>query len=329
MFKNREEYLCLSAMLRAREPKLLNAERAGRMLDAPGYEEAAKLLSDCGYEDMSRMSIKEVEAALNNHRKEIFDEVSRLCPDREITGIFSMKYDYHNAKVIIKSEAMGISSGRLFSEGGRISPLQLEQLYAEEKYSSMPGKLGEAMAQAKALLARTSNPQLADFLLDRFYFGEVNAAAKESGNAFLQGYAAVLTDTANLKSAVRTMRMGKNGDFLRQALIPGGSVDADRVAAADKDGLAALYASTELEKAAALAAQAAQGEAMTAFELECDNAVNTYLKKAKLISFGSESVTAYLAAVENEITAVRMILTGRLAGVSSDVIRERLRDMYA
>ena len=40
-------------------------------------------------------------------------------------------------------------------------------------------------------------------------------------------------------------------------------------------------------------------------------------------------MTAYLAAVENEITAVRMILTGRLAGVKSEAIRERLRDLYA
>ena len=54
-----------------------------------------------------------------------------------------------------------------------------------------------------------------------------------------------------------------------------------------------------------------------------------YLKGAKLISYGPEAVIAYLAAVEGEITAVRMILTGRLAGIAPQVIRERLRDLYA
>ena len=44
---------------------------------------------------------------------------------------------------------------------------------------------------------------------------------------------------------------------------------------------------------------------------------------------GEEPVIAYQAAVENEITAVRMILTGRLAGIAPGVIRERLRDLYA
>ena len=67
----------------------------------------------------------------------------------------------------------------------------------------------------------------------------------------------------------------------------------------------------------------------TEFELECDNAVNEYLKGAKLVSFGPEAVVAYIAAVEGEITAVRMILTGRLAGIAPQTIRERLRDLYA
>ena len=45
--------------------------------------------------------------------------------------------------------------------------------------------------------------------------------------------------------------------------------------------------------------------------------------------FGEEAVLAYLAAVETEITAVRMILTGKLAGIAPQTIRERLRDLYA
>ena len=39
-------------------------------------------------------------------------------------------------------------------------------------------------------------------------------------------------------------------------------------------------------------------------------------------------MAAYLAAKENEFTAVRIIMTGRLADLSADVIRERLRECY-
>ena len=146
----------------------------------------------------------------------------------------------------------------------------------------------------------------------------------------MAGYARLLIDTANLKSAVRTLRMGKDAGFMSEALVKNGSIDTDRILdASDKESLASLYSKTKLEAAAALGVEAIDGGNLTAFELACDNAVNSYLRSAKLVSFGSEPVTAYLAAVESEITAVRMILTGRLAGIKPEAIKERLRDMYA
>ena len=99
------------------------------------------------------------------------------------------------------------------------------------------------MAEAKAVLARTANPQLSDFVLDKAYFAELRAAADKVDSPFLKGYTEILADSANLKSAVRTLRMGKNQDFLAEVLVDGGSVSVQRIAeAADKESLAALYA---------------------------------------------------------------------------------------
>ena len=330
MSNKKEAYLCVSAMLRAREPKLLNNEKAERMLDAASYEDAAKILTDCGYPDMSQMGADEVEQTLAERRSAIFDELGKLVPDRELVDLFKLKYDYHNAKAIIKAEAMGSDCRRLLSDSGRIPGQRLLEIYNEDKRILMPEKLANAIYEAKAVLARTSNPQLSDFVLDKAYFAEVKAAADKVASPFLKGYAAILVDSANLKSAVRTLRMGKNQDFLAEVLIPDGNVGTQRIiGAADKESLAALYAHSKLEKAAALGADALAGGSMTDFELACDNAVNEYLRGAKLVSYGCEPVAAYLAAVEGEIQAVRMILTGRLAGVKPQTIRERLRELYA
>ena len=317
-------------MLRAREPRLLNNERAERMLDAASFEDAAKLLTDCGYPDMSQMTAGEVEQALAERRAAIFDEIEKLSPDRELTELFRLKYDYHNAKAIIKAEAIGSDAARLLSDAGRIGGARLLELYNEERYSLLPPLLGKAMAEAKAVLARTANPQLSDFVLDRAFFAELRDVAERVDSDYLRGYAAILADSANLKSAVRTLRMGKNQDFLAEVLVEGGSISSQRIlAAGDRESLAALYAHTPLERAAALGAEALAGGGMTAFERACDNAVNAYLRAAKLVSYGPEAVAAYLAAVEGELQALRMILTGRLAGVKPQAIRERLRELYA
>ena len=78
-----------------------------------------------------------------------------------------------------------------------------------------------------------------------------------------------------------------------------------------------------------LGAEAMMGGQLSDFELECDNAVSAYLSQAKTKPFGIEPAAEYLALLESEITAARMILTGRLAGIEPEVIRERLRDINA
>ena len=328
MQTKREDYLFLSAALRAREPRMLSRDRAERMLDAPSFSECARMLTDCGYEDMSQMSAAEIDRALSRSRAEIFRELALQPPARALVDFFRVKYDYHNAKVVLKAEATGSEPLPMMSESGRLAPEALLSAYREERAGDMPARLAKAMAEGKEILARTANPQLADFTLDRVCFEELAAIAEDRGE-FLRGYVAVMADSTNLKSAVRTIRMGKTPDFLRLALVPGGRVDAERFAAAGGEGLPALFNGSPLADAAALGAAAAEGGGMTAFEQSCDNAVMAYLRGAKLVSFGEEPVVAYLAGVENEITAVRMILTGMLAGIAPQSIRERLRDLYA
>ena len=325
---NKEAYLCLSAMLRAREPRMLTADRAARMLDSSGIDESVKLLADCGYEDLGGLNAAGIDAALSARRAAILDELEKLVPDKPLVELFRLKYDYHNAKAVLKGEAAGVDPLRLMSASGRVAPEKLKTAYDEERSTDLPPVLGAAMVEAGITLARTANPQLADFELDAAYFAEMKAIADELDNPFLSGYVRLLIDTANLKGAVRTARMHKSADFLSSVLIKGGA-DIDRIAAADGDALAAIFAHTPLEKAAAAGAEAIAGGSMTAFELLCDNAVNEYLRAAKLVSYGPEVVAAYIAAVENETTAVRMILTGLLAGVDAETIRERLRDLYA
>ena len=330
MANKQDAYLCLTAMLRVRETRLLTAEKAQRMLDAPSFEEAAKLLTDCGYPDMAQSRADEIEAVLAKRRDDAFTELSGLAPDKAIVTAFRVKYDYHNVKAVLKAEALGHEPERLLTRSGRLAPEALLSAYREGRYADLPNTLGKAMEEARGVLARTANPQLADLILDEACFAEMKAAAEEADCPFLAGYVRLLIDSTNLKSAVRTLRMHKDADFLQRVLLEGGEVSPARIAAAgDREALAALFQNGKLAHAAALGAEAAAGASQTAFERACDNAVNAYLRDAKLVGFGSEPLVAYLAAVEGELTAVRMILTGRLAGIAPETILERLHDLYA
>ena len=49
---------------------------------------------------------------------------------------------------------------------------------------------------------------------------------------------------------------------------------------------------------------------------------------AKRFPFGVEAVIGYLVAKEIEFTAVRVIMSGKMAGIDGDTIRQRLREAY-
>lgn len=319
-------------MLAAREARMLSEERMQRMLDAPTADEAAKVLEECGYGDLAGLSAKEANAALEAHIAALFTEVENMVPEQELVQMFRLKYDYHNAKTLMKAQAAGTDGSALLSQRGTVPARVLAEAFVGEDYREVPPALAEAVQDAAGILARTANPQLADFAMDRAYFAQLLALAQAvNDGGFSAGYVQLQIDGANLRAAVRTRRMGKDAEFLKTALIPGGTLGTDRVLAAfeSAEALAALYHMTWLEQAASAGAAAMGGGSLTAFELLCDNALLNYVREAKLRSFGAAHVCAYLAAMENEITAARMILTGRLSGLESGVIRERLRETYA
>ncbi len=325
------DYLYLTSALRAKEPKMLTKDRMEHMLDAPSFDEAAKLLMDCGYVDMSGMDAVGVEKTLSAHRAEAFEEIRALIPEQSVLDAFCLKYDYHNAKVLIKAESANIDGKYLLSDSGMVPIETLINAYHAEDYDVLPKILAKSLEEARSVIKRTENAQLADFVLDRAYFAEMKETAEKLYSPFLLNYVNLMIDGANLRTAVRTLRMGRDIDFLRGALIDGGNVDAEQLAEAaySDDNFASLFSSSEYREAALLGAEAAHGGRLTEFEKSCDNALINYFSEARYTSFGAQPVIAYIGALENEITSARMILSGKLSGVKPSLIRERLREISA
>ena len=328
---NETNYLAITAMLAARTSGMLSAERLERMIAASSEDEAVKVLEECGYGDLTGMTMSERSEALEKRLAEVFDELEHMVPEPELVQMFRLKYDFHNIKTVIKSHGAGVSGGEILSKRGSIPAEVVEEAFVSDDYTEIPSDLAEPMQEAAGILARTSNPQLADFALDKAYFAELTRLVQDlSDEGFAKTYVKLMIDSANLRSTVRTRRMGKDSDFLSLALVDGGEINAQSVLTADSgEALAELYRPTRLAAAAEAGSAAMNGGSLTAFERTCDNALLDYVKEAKRMRFGAAHVVSYLAAMENEATAARMILSGRMAGLKPDTIRERMREAYA
>jgi V/A-type H+-transporting ATPase subunit C len=244
--------------------------------------------------------------------------------------MFMLKYDYHNVKALVKSMGANTDASGILSSSGRVSSKALTEAFITGDRKELPAGLQDAMSEGVGTLSRTLNPQISDINADKHYFAELSELALSTGDTLITGYARLLIDSANLRTFARVSRAGKTREFLENALIGGGNVQVRDILELypDGDGLEALFGNGELVKAAALAKGVISGGAQTQFELGCDNAVRTYADRMRFVPFGKSVLLKYLLAVDWEMTAIRMILSGRLLGVQPDTIRERMREAY-
>lgn len=324
------DFLSLTARVRARENDLLTGERRERMLDARTDEEVGKVLSECGYDVPEDLGPAAVNTVLARAREALFRELRGACPQPALVEVFQIKYDYHNAKVLLKAAAVGEEAGRLLMAGGRYDPRAMAEDLPRGELRDYSLPFRRAVEEAEAALSQRKAPREADFLLDRACYEEMTAAARESGSAFLQGYVRLAIDGVNLRTAARCARMGAGTEVLSAALLPGGNVDRETFLSAKGSELADRFAATPLEEAARLAGNLSNrgGGSVTPLEKACDDALNAYLAQARRVAFGEQPVVGYLCAREAEAAAIRTILSGRRAGLGAEAIRERLRESY-
>lgn len=323
------DYLTISARVRVLENSLLTRERRERMVDARSDEEAVKILTECGYAEPEDLSANAVNGVLNQARAALFDDLAKSVPQPSLVDVFRIKYDYHNAKALLKAEALGENAKRLLMPGGRYEPDLLAEDFHRGDMEGFSETFRTAVDAAQDALAEEKDPQKSDLILDRACYAEMAAAATDCGSEFLQGYVRLSVDTVNLRTLVRCARMGVPAVQAAKDLLPGGNVDVQTVADANQEAWAKLFPA-ELHKAAEIGATAAVpgGESLTAFERACDNALVAYLSQAKRIPFGEQPVVGYLCAREAEATAIRTILSLHKAGAGAETIRERLRESY-
>ncbi|MBR6951315.1 MAG: V-type ATPase subunit [Oscillospiraceae bacterium] len=323
------DYLFLSSYIHARETHLLSAEDLERMVSAPSKIEVGRVLEEAGYEGIVGASIPALERKLTEKRLEFYRELDSMAPDPAVLDIFRAKYDYHNAKAVIKGLAQNRTGTRSLSDLGRIPAREMMEAIVRDDTDALPEILAGSVAQAREKLAKTGNAQAADQVMDNGYFREITALAASTGSKGAAGYVRLLADVTNLRTLVRIQRQKQPEHALRLSLVEGGSVSPEEVLAAAEAGRKPdeIFAGPELKQAAMAGTEAVSGGTLTEFERLCDSAMNAYCAEIRRESFGPATLIAYLHLLENEDQAVRIIVTSRAAGLRGDSVRERLRDV--
>jgi V/A-type H+-transporting ATPase subunit C len=139
-------------------------------------------------------------------------------------------------------------------------------------------------------------------------------------------YGELTVASADIKTAIRACRTGKDKQFLERALVKCESLDISRLADAAVDSLDSIY--EYLERTSYSDAIPEIKKSPSAFERWCDNRIIESIRPQIHNPFTIGPLAAYILARENEIKTVRIILSGKINDLAEESVRERVREMY-
>lgn len=311
------------ARIHYREMALLTKQDLEQLLACRSYDECLRSLKDKGW---GRGSERTGEAILEAEEEKIWELMGELTEDLSPFRVLMLPTDYNNLKAAIKCVDTSTEPVDVFLPGGTLEPEALLQCARESDFSSLPEHMRQAADEAHHLLLETGNGQLCDILLDKACLQAIQAEGKSSKEDLPARYAELTVAIADIKTAVRAAKTGKDQRFLETALAPCDSLNIQELTAAACKGSEALFEYLS----GTPYAQAAQElrESYSAFEKWCDNHVMEMILPEKSNFLGMGPLFAYVLARRSEIASVRIILSGKLNGLDETMIRQRVRDTY-
>ncbi|WP_322200831.1 V-type ATPase subunit [Acutalibacter intestini] len=318
-----DNYIYAVARVRSRELGLLGRQDVDQLMACRSYDECLRVLSDKGWGAGEGASS---EAVLAAEEEKTWAFIHELTDDLTPFQVLLFPTDYNNLKAAIKAVVTSVQPQDVFLPGGAVDPQLMLRCVREGDFTELPGRMAQAADDAYHTLLQTEDGQLCDVILDQACLADVLDCGRNSESDILEAYAEMLAATSNIKVAVRACKTGKSRAFLDMALAPCGSLDVAGLAVAACKGLDELFAYLAVTPYGEAAERLK--DSYSAFEKWCDDKVMDLVKEQKMNPFGIGPLFAYVIARRNEISTVRIILSGKLNELDDGMIRERLREMY-
>ena len=320
--------------IRILEKRLLTRNRLERMIEAQTPEEVLKLLGETEYsQDMADIhGSQDYEIILKRETERVFSIVRNMIKNTGIVDVLSLKYDYHNLKVLLKSKITGKDFSSLLMQAGTIDASKFKVKF-ETQSNDLPQEIMEAIDEVQKDFEENHNPQRIDIIVDKHYFRNLSRLAKEIDVKVITDYVEGLIDFQNMITLFRVQKQKRDARFLETVIFEGGTISKNKIVASINDNTDTILNKFKKEKLGTYLVRGLEAFSETKRLSELEKISDNYLmelnKESKYVVFGPEPLFTYLVAKEREINAVRMIMVSKINNISSDKIRERLRETYA
>lgn len=314
------------ARIHVLERDVLDADRIDRLLAASTYDEALRTLTEIGWTGVEG---GDIEAIATARVRDACVLVRQISPCPEATDCFLLRYDALNLKTLLKARCLG-QKAEFLSECGIYPVEMLEHAVLDHQYKKLPSVLADALNALEKKLSVREDALAIDVAVDKATFALIAEKLKKVDNAAVHTYFRMRADMLNAIILLRVLRMGQDRAFLREMLLPGGDIPDKRWRDTfDKpEGIVKLIAPYGRKVVSAVSGALQDGSKIPLVEKVMDDALLALFAPMRHDALRLEPVVGHILGAEREAAAVRLILTGKANGFSSEAIQERLRDLY-
>lgn len=332
------EYVYSSARVRSLEGSIVGRERLEHMTEAKSTAEIIAMLPEYGFELVFRegsdgrdMSEIMREDTLLSVLKKSYSDIDGMINSAHVLDFMRYQYDCNNIKAVIKCNARGVDAASMLIDLGTVRADMIPELIAKKDYSPFPENMAKAAEEAIEAFNKTLDPQQVDLIMDRACFADMYDSARKSGVDYIVRLVRTKIDLVNIITCIRVIRMkfgARGADFLREALLDGGTIEKTFFAEGYEGGEQRLFELLGRTEYAKFADRTGAGEKLSVIERVADDTWMEVARTAKYVPFGIPVLVGYMAALEYEVKNIRIVMAGKDAGLAPDVIRERLRASY-
>ncbi len=336
------EYAYSSARIRFRENSLVTKETYERMLEARSADEVVEIFLETGFDNRDEKSENTENMAPSERRevvlqkclKNAYSLIGEISPLPTLASFLQYQYDCNNIKMAIKCRIRGIEPDVMLFDIGTISTEKIIKMAADQNFTELPENMATAAKEVVVEYAKSKNPQKIDILLDKACFADMLQGAEDTRVPYIEKLVKVKIDLTNFMITLRVLRMrGEDSNDLSafyDSLIDGGEISSGIWKRAYENGEDIVISKLSNSEYGDLAEEidSLGDKTLSAIEKLCDNYWFESAKTSKFVTYGAPVLVGYIVAIEYQIKNIRIILAGKSAQLSSDIIRERMRASY-
>lgn len=317
------KFLYQNAQIKSRESKLLTQQGVQRLLDASDAKEASRALAELGF----------------GTDGENFDVVFKRAEEENVALLkemneggaldaFLIENDYINLKILLKAFVSGLKA-ETFAPDGLFEVGFLQNAIETGEVAALPKQMQEIILKTQEALAggQISAHKL-DIDVDKTQYAHQLELCKKSGKVAKE-YFEKRIDYLNISSFERARRLNLDQSFFEECFINGGKIALTTFQSVwelhGEELLKPFKETAYFEDLKALD----EGGKLVVFEAKTDDSLLKVWKSEKDDLYSISPIVAFYMSRKTELKIAKLIVAGVKNHVAPQIIKERMRELYA